>query len=67
MNRHIFEGQWKELSGKMKATWARLTDDDIEEIGGRAEALAGKLQERYGLAADEAEEQVRAFSKDVSN
>jgi uncharacterized protein YjbJ (UPF0337 family) len=58
MNRDTLEGNWKQLSGKVKAQWGKLTDDDIDTIQGRTEELAGKIQERYGIAREEAERQV---------
>jgi CsbD-like len=34
--------------------WGRLTDDDLDVINGRQDQLEGKIQERYGLAKDQA-------------
>ncbi len=61
MNRDILKGQWKEMSGSVKAAWGKLTDDDLQEIDGDTERLAGTLQKRYGYARDEAEKKVREF------
>lgn len=47
------EGSWKQVKGAVKANWGKLTDDDLDVINGRREQLEGKLQERYGLAADQ--------------
>ena len=57
------EGNWKQLKGKVQAQWGKLTDDDLDVIEGRQTELVGRLQERYGLARDEAEKQVDAFLK----
>jgi uncharacterized protein YjbJ (UPF0337 family) len=65
MNEDRLEGQWKQLTGKIKAQWNRLTDDDLGEAEGNAEYLAGKVQERYGIARDEAERQVRDFERSL--
>jgi len=48
------EGNWKQMKGKVREQWGRLTDDDLDQINGRREQLEGKLQERYGLAKDRA-------------
>ena len=61
MNWDQVEGQWKGLTGKVRETWAKLTDDDIELIAGKKDRLLGKLQERYGLARDKAEAQLDKF------
>ena len=65
MNEDKIKGQWKQLSGKMKMRWGKLTDDDLTAASGSAEYLTGKVQERYGIAKDEAEKQVRDFESDL--
>lgn len=62
MNEDKLQGQWKQLAGKVKAKWGKLTDDDLTVADGDAEYLEGKLQERYGIARDEAKRQVKEFS-----
>jgi uncharacterized protein YjbJ (UPF0337 family) len=61
MNNDRAAGAWKQLKGKVKEQWGKLTDDEIDQLEGRGEQLAGKLQERYGLAREEAERQAKAF------
>lgn len=61
MNQDRIAGQWKQLAGKIKAQWGKLTDDDVALADGNSEYLAGKLQERYGIAKDEAQKQVKEF------
>jgi uncharacterized protein YjbJ (UPF0337 family) len=63
MNWDQIEGKWKQLAGKVKEKWAKLTDDDIQMIRGKRDQLIGKVQERYGIAKDEAERQVDDFSR----
>lgn len=65
MNEDKIQGQWKQLHGKLKRRWGKLTDDDLTVAGGNAEYLAGKLQERYGIARDEATKQIREFDRDL--
>jgi uncharacterized protein YjbJ (UPF0337 family) len=47
------EGNWKQMKGKIKEKWGRLTDDDLDVIEGHRDQLEGKIQERYGLARDQ--------------
>jgi uncharacterized protein YjbJ (UPF0337 family) len=61
MYEDTIKGQWKQLHGKLKARWGKLTDDDLDVASGNTEYLAGKLQQRYGMARDEAERQIQAF------
>jgi uncharacterized protein YjbJ (UPF0337 family) len=61
MNRDVLEGQWKQLKGKVKQQWGRLTDDEVDQINGNYEELIGKVQERYGYSRDEAANEVDMF------
>lgn len=61
MNDDRIKGNWKQLTGKIKAKWGDLTDDDLTVAEGNQEYLVGKLQERYGIAKDEAKRQVKDF------
>jgi uncharacterized protein YjbJ (UPF0337 family) len=61
MNNDILAGNWKQFRGNMIEQWGRLTDDDLDIAAGRRDQMIGKLQERYGLAKDEAERQMAAF------
>lgn len=62
MNWERIEGNWKQFKGKVIEQWGRLTDDDIDTINGQSEQLVGKLQERYGIARDEAERQIKTWA-----
>jgi len=64
MNWDIIEGKWKQASGMAKAKWGKLTDDDLKAVAGKKDQLIGKLQERYGLAKDQAEKQLGDFERD---
>lgn len=63
MNWDIAQGNWKQLKGKVKEQWGELTEDDIARIEGRRDQLIGRVQERYGVARDEAERQVRDWER----
>jgi uncharacterized protein YjbJ (UPF0337 family) len=62
MNWDQVEGHWKQLKGRVKQKWGKLTDDDVDVIAGRRDELLGKLQERYGIARDQAERQLDEFT-----
>ena len=63
MNWDQVEGNWKQVKGAMKEKWGKLTDDDLTAAQGQAEALAGRLQERYGMTKEEAKKQMDEFIK----
>jgi uncharacterized protein YjbJ (UPF0337 family) len=52
------EGNWKQVKGKVKEQWGKLTDDDLNVIGVRRDQLEGKIQERYGIAKDQARKDI---------
>jgi uncharacterized protein YjbJ (UPF0337 family) len=57
MNNDIMKGKWKQVSGGLKEKWGKLTDDDLQEIDGSLEKFQGKMQEKYGMAKDEAQKE----------
>ncbi len=63
MNMDTFEGNWKQFKGQVKEQWGELTDDDLDVIAGKRDQLAGRLQERYGIAKEAAEQQIKDFEK----
>jgi uncharacterized protein YjbJ (UPF0337 family) len=63
MNWDQIEGNWKQFKGQVKETWGKFTDDDLEVIGGKRDKLIGKLQEKYGIAKNEAEAQLQKFQE----
>lgn len=63
MNWDQIKGNWKQFSGQAKQQWGKLTDDDLAVVNGKREELAGRIQERYGVAKDEAERQIKKFEE----
>jgi uncharacterized protein YjbJ (UPF0337 family) len=55
MNWDQIAGQWKQFKGSVKQEWGKLTDDDLDYISGTRDRLVGRLQQKYGIAKDEAE------------
>lgn len=66
MNRDVFAGRWKQLKGRAREWWGRLTDDELDQIEGERERLIGLLQEKYGWAREEAEEEVDRRLRDAA-
>jgi len=61
MNWDQIEGNWKQVRGKMREKWGKLTDDDLDVAAGKRDKLVGKIQERYGMQRDEAEQKVDRY------
>ena len=63
MNADQLKGKWKQMKGSAKERWGKLTDDDFDVINGQHDQLVGRIQERYGIAKDEAQKQVDDWMK----
>ncbi len=63
MNWEQISGGWKQFRGKAKEKWGKLTDDDLDVLQGRRDQLVGKIQQRYGVAKDQAEREVDDWAK----
>jgi uncharacterized protein YjbJ (UPF0337 family) len=65
MNWDRIEGNWKEFRGKAKTAWGKLTDDDLDVVGGRRDQLEGRLQAQYGYAKDKARTEVDSWLRNL--
>jgi len=67
MNWEQAKGRWNQTKGAVKKQWGKLTDDDLTVIAGQRDQLVGKIQERYGIAKEEAEKQVNTWESTKAN
>jgi uncharacterized protein YjbJ (UPF0337 family) len=67
MNWDRIAGNWKQMKGKVKEQWGKLTDDELDRIAGNRDQLVGKIQNSYGIAKDEAENQLRDWESRQSD
>lgn len=63
MNEDTLKGNWKQFKGKVKEQWGKLTDDDLDVIDGKRDQLVGRIQERQGIAKEQAEKEVGDWEK----
>ncbi|WP_452094308.1 CsbD family protein [Dongia soli] len=59
-------GNWTQFKGQVREQWGKLTDDDLMEIQGQRQQLVGKIQARYGISLEKADEQVREWENKVA-
>ena len=57
-NWELVAGKWKQFSGQVKKKWGNLSDDELMQVNGRRDILVGKIQEKYGIAREEANKQI---------
>ena len=67
MNNDRAAGSWEQVKGHIQKTWGNLTHDDLAVIEGDRKLLAGKVQERYGIAQDEAQKQVDEWNSKIDH
>ena len=67
MNQDVFAGQWKQMRGELKSWWGKLADDDFDRIGGQKDKLIGLLQEKYGYAREQAQQEVEQHLKEYGD
>ncbi len=53
MDKLEFKGTWNEIKGKIKQSYADLTDDDLKYEEGKDDEFLGKLQQKIGKGRDE--------------
>ena len=63
MNWEQIKGNWNQVKGKAKQKWGQLTDDDLSVIDGNRDEMIGKIQEKYGVSKEAAENEVDDFCK----
>jgi uncharacterized protein YjbJ (UPF0337 family) len=63
MNAEQLKGKWKQIKGSVKSKWGQLTDDDLDFVDGQREKLIGRIQERYGIAKEDAQHQVDEWNE----
>lgn len=62
-DKDTFEGDWKLQKAKAMEQWGTLTDADLDVIAEERDQLAGRLQERHGLAKKAARVHIREMEK----
>lgn len=65
MSRDVIKSQWTRLQGKLRAKWSKLTYEDVSYGEGDRAYLTGRLKERYGMSAEEAQLKVAQFERQL--
>jgi uncharacterized protein YjbJ (UPF0337 family) len=65
MNLGRIEGNWKQIKGRMRKRWGRLTHGGADRAQGQYEILAGHLQEAFAISREEAESRIEAWQNGV--
>jgi uncharacterized protein YjbJ (UPF0337 family) len=55
MKTEQIKDSWQQVRVQFQESWTALTDDDIQASLGRRQWLVSKIQEKYGLSKEQAE------------
>ena len=67
MNWILAENNWAQFRGTVKARWIQLSDEQLDEIGGKRTELLGRIQQTYGINRATAEREIKAFEERNKN
>jgi len=65
MNQDFVKGKWKQIRGRARQWWGKLTEDDLDVIDGNRHQLIGILQERYGYTKEKAANEVNQHIQEL--
>jgi uncharacterized protein YjbJ (UPF0337 family) len=57
----LVAAEWRQFRGEVRTNWRKLTDSEIEAIGGDRVCLANTIRDSYRLTSEEAEQQISSF------
>ncbi len=63
MNFDTIKGKFNQIKGDAKTEFGKLTDDELMMLEGQSDKFVGVVQEKYGIAKEEAEKKVDDFLK----
>ena len=61
MAAHRLAGAWNLFKEQAKQHWGQLPEDRFHQLESRRERLAGLIQQRYGVAREEADRQINQW------
>ena len=61
LDKDILAGNWKQMKNKVRLRWGRLSDEQLDQIGGYYDELTRLLRERYGYTKEKAHQELDEF------
>lgn len=65
VNKDVMQGKWKQMRGKVKKQWGKLTDNQLDKINGSYDELAGLIQVNYGYSIEKAKKELDVFLQHI--
>ncbi|CAN5258496.1 CsbD family protein [soil metagenome] len=63
MSQETYKGNWNVIKGKLKQSYADLTEDDLMYAEGKEDELFGRLQQKVGKTKQELKDQIDSWLK----
>jgi uncharacterized protein YjbJ (UPF0337 family) len=57
------QGNWKQLTGKIKETWGQISDQELKQAQGNVEQLVGLIQQKTGQTRADIENRLHELSE----
>lgn len=67
VNQQTLQGNWNEITGKIKSKWGQLTNDDLQQVHGNVDQLIGLIQRKTGEARSSVEKFLEDLTADGSS
>jgi len=58
------KGRLDQIRGRVRSTWAEVSDDDFEQAQGNVERLIGVIKERTGESLEAIQAKLEGFLRD---
>lgn len=59
--RDRFPKEWKQLKTSARATFTKLTEQDVQAVNGRYDELSSRLAKAYGYDQDRVDTEIQSF------
>jgi uncharacterized protein YjbJ (UPF0337 family) len=63
MSQETYKGNWNVIKGKLKQTYADLTEDDVMYAEGKEDEILGRIQKKVGKTKQEIKDQIDSWLK----
>ena len=67
MNSDLIKGNWKQLKGEIQKAWGNITGDELEQTKGDLKSIAGIIQQKYGMAKEDASRRLAEMAERTSD
>jgi len=65
MNWDRLQVKWSEMRGPLRHRWGRLTEEDLDVIGGQRDIFIGRVAERYSIDRVEAQQRIEEWLRAI--